>query len=31
LRKGRYHLRDAYFRFYFRFLAPHHDQLAFAP
>ncbi|NNJ10576.1 ATP-binding protein [Chloroflexales bacterium ZM16-3] len=30
-RKGRYHLRDAYFRFYFRFLAPHHDRLAFAP
>ncbi len=29
-RKGRYHLRDAYFRFYFRFLAPHHDRLAFA-
>lgn len=30
-RKGRYHLCDAYFRFYFRFLAPHHDRLAFAP
>lgn len=30
-RKGRYHLRDAYFRFYFRFLAPYHDRLAFAP
>ncbi|NNJ13652.1 ATP-binding protein [Chloroflexales bacterium ZM16-3] len=30
-RKGRYHLRDAYFRFYFRFLAPHHDRLAIAP
>jgi AAA+ ATPase superfamily predicted ATPase len=30
-RKGRYHLRDAYFRFYFRFLAPHHDRIAFAP
>jgi hypothetical protein len=26
-RKGRYHLRDAYFRF----LAPHHDRLAIAP
>jgi uncharacterized protein len=24
-RKGRYHLRDAYFRFYFRFLAPAHE------
>lgn len=30
-RKGRYHLRDAYFRFYFRFLAPYHDRLARAP
>ena len=30
-RKGRYHLSDAYFRFYFRFLAPQHDQIAFAP
>ncbi|WP_129631059.1 ATP-binding protein [Candidatus Oscillochloris fontis] len=30
-RKGRYHLSDAYFRFYFRFLAPYHDRLAFAP
>jgi len=25
-RKGRYHLRDPYFRFYFRFLAPAHEQ-----
>ena len=30
-RQGRYHLSDAYFRFYFRFLAPHHDALAFEP
>ena len=30
-RQGRYHLSDAYFRFYFRFLAPHHDSLAFEP
>ncbi len=30
-RLGRYHLSDAYFRFYFRFLAPHHDSLAFEP
>jgi AAA+ ATPase superfamily predicted ATPase len=25
-RKGRYHLSDPYFRFYFRFLAPAHEQ-----
>lgn len=25
-RKGRYHLRDPYFRFYFRFMAPAHEQ-----
>lgn len=30
-RRGRYHLRDNFFRFYFRFLAPHHDTLAFTP
>lgn len=30
-RQGRYHLADAYFRFYFRFLAPYHDSLAFEP
>ncbi|PDW02269.1 ATP-binding protein [Candidatus Viridilinea mediisalina] len=30
-RKGRYHLSDAYFRFYFRFLAPYHDRLVSAP
>ena len=30
-RLGRYHLSDAYFRFFFRFLAPYHDTLAFEP
>lgn len=30
-RQGRYHLADAYLRFYFRFLAPQQDQLVFAP
>lgn len=30
-RRGRYHLRDNFFRFYFRFLAPAHDTLAVAP
>ncbi len=30
-RAGRYHLSDAYFRFYFRFLAPYHDRLTFEP
>ncbi len=28
-RRGRYHLVDPYFRFYFRFLAPFHDLLGF--
>jgi AAA+ ATPase superfamily predicted ATPase len=28
-RQGRYHLRDPYFRFYFRFVAPHHELLPF--
>jgi hypothetical protein len=30
-RTGRYHLLDPYFRFYFRFLAPHQDDLAYRP
>ena len=30
-RQGRYHLCDPYFRFYFRFLAPYQDALAFDP
>ena len=30
-RRGRYHLDDAYFRFYFRFLSPFHSTLAFEP
>lgn len=30
-RSGRYHLCDPYFRFYFRFLAPHQDDLAYHP
>lgn len=30
-RKGRYHLADPYFRFYFRFLAPHVEDLAYQP
>ncbi len=30
-RKGRYHLSDAYFRFYFRFIAPHRDDLGYRP
>lgn len=30
-RSGRYHLLDPYFRFYFRFLAPHQDDLAYRP
>lgn len=30
-RKGRYYLRDAYFRFYFRFLAPSQYDAAFRP
>jgi AAA+ ATPase superfamily predicted ATPase len=28
-RRGRYHLLDPYFRFYFRFLSPFHDLLGF--
>lgn len=28
-RKGRYHLQDSYFRFYFRFIAPFHDMVGF--
>jgi AAA+ ATPase superfamily predicted ATPase len=28
-RKGHYHLNDPYFRFYFRFIAPHHDELTY--
>jgi uncharacterized protein len=28
-RKGRYHLSDPYFRFFFRFLAPFHETLSF--
>lgn len=28
-RLGRYHLADPYFRFYFRFIAPHHEYLPF--
>jgi hypothetical protein len=30
-RKGRYHLADPYFRFYFRFLAPYIEDLAYQP
>ncbi len=30
-RQGRYHLSDPYFRFYFRFIAPHQDELAYRP
>jgi hypothetical protein len=30
-RKGRYHLSDPYFRFYFRFLAPYIEDLAYKP
>lgn len=30
-KRGRYHLIDPYFRFYFRFLAPHQDRLPFDP
>jgi AAA+ ATPase superfamily predicted ATPase len=30
-RSGRYHLSDPYFRFYFRFLAPNQDELAYRP
>jgi len=28
-RRGRYHLSDPYFRFYFRFIAPYHDELIY--
>lgn len=28
-RRGRYHLSDPYFRFYFRFIAPYHDELTY--
>lgn len=28
-RRGRYHLQDPFFRFYFRFIAPFHDYLPF--
>jgi len=30
-RRGRYHLSDAYFRFYFRFIAPRQDEVAYRP
>ena len=30
-RSGRYHLSDPYFRFYFRFLTPYQDDLAYRP
>jgi hypothetical protein len=30
-RRGRYHISDAYFRFYFRFFAPHRDALTYRP
>jgi AAA+ ATPase superfamily predicted ATPase len=30
-RRGRYHLSDPYFRFYFRFIAPYHDELIYNP
>jgi AAA+ ATPase superfamily predicted ATPase len=30
-RKGRYHLSDPYFRFYFRFIAPDYDELTYRP
>lgn len=30
-RKGRYHLNDPYFRFYFRFIAPQYDELTYRP
>jgi len=28
-RRGRYHLTDPYFRFYFRFIAPHYSELPY--
>jgi len=30
-RQGRYHISDPYFRFYFRFIAPYRDELAYHP
>ncbi|MEN9936811.1 MAG: hypothetical protein RLZZ387_3390 [Chloroflexota bacterium] len=30
-RQGRYHLVDPFFRFYFRFIHPHRDVVAYAP
>jgi len=30
-RRGRYHLRDPFMRFYFRFIAPYQDSLQFDP
>ncbi len=30
-RRGRYHLRDPYFRFYFRFIAPYKDEVSYRP
>lgn len=30
-RRGRYHLSDPYFRFYFHFIAPHQDELTYRP
>jgi len=30
-RSGRYHLSDPYFRFYFRFIAPYHDDIPSRP
>jgi AAA+ ATPase superfamily predicted ATPase len=30
-RRGRYHLRDPYFRFYFRFIAPYQDEASYRP
>jgi AAA+ ATPase superfamily predicted ATPase len=30
-RRGRYHISDPYFRFYFRFIAPFRDELTYRP
>ena len=30
-RRGRYHISDPYFRFYFRFIAPYHAELTYRP
>jgi AAA+ ATPase superfamily predicted ATPase len=30
-RSGRYHLSDPYFRFYFRFIAPHQEEVSYRP